>query len=852
MFQTRYGGSWMGFSVGAEVSLTNPDAQAGHYLDSDGKKEKCHAGYWCPAGLEGVAADFTETGKYHGGSPAWKSEVKKRDLRCGANYFCPEGSTTEQGKPVIAHTKLQTKCAKGTKCPCESSGNKYCGLAAKKIGGDPTLCEEGYYCIGGERKPCEAGYFCNQKGMDEAAMKTKKCEAGYYCPEGSTTETGQPVIDPVVTGPGKTETRAPDQYRHNVDVYTCHAADSTSGTRTAPSDCLCQPGYYCPGGSADNQGNPVDIFTTECTGVTAAVTQSTCQEVPFGPKPETNNYYMCKKDVKCKCGLGHYCPRGSASPQGRPVEDYKDTLGTVKCASNTPLTPGQDCPCDAGSYCDEGQSSPTGTECPANFYCPQGTYLRSGTKDKMQNTRCDTASIPAAVLFVRHDLECACNYGFQCEKGSKEKKGATIGAQQKKCPKGLFCQPTGKDPVKCPKGYYCIEGVDAQKPETDLPPCTATHFCPEGSTKAEGHPLDETAGCGSNQVGECECAKGYFCPVGSSSSKGYPVKSKTEPTGPISIIFTSNVFATRLDDQTKLVCELNKACKCPAGKWCGPGTTEADMIAGTNNCDVGFFCPKTSTAKTGKPEEDSTKDNEKCNKGDECTCPKGFYCNSGYGVPRACTPGYYCKDNTQIPTLPCDEGYYCPATSTTSKGKPEKPSASCAKGHECTCKAGFYCEAGSRDEEGQPKSKSNYPYPYDDPTPPVVVTEKKCAAGYFCPKTSTAEEGNPAIADAQCPGTGKCKCRAGWYCGKGSTKQADAHTTSKCTSNFWCPKTSTTNKGKPAEASSGQVTVPSGTTLVGTDEVPPGTYNGDAVGDFGTVNRAPSCAPSCASFCSVS
>ena len=496
--------------------------------------------------------------------------------------------------------------------------------------------------------------------------------------------------------------------------------------------------------------------------------------------------------------------------------------------ARTRLTEG--CPNQCNLFCNcASYSKPPPT--------PKATYYDAETRT-IRNSRCKTDAIHPAISVVGkgHAFECACNYGFQCNEGSRTETGVTsTGGATTQCPAGYLCEPTGEDPVKCPKGYFCVEGVDPRS----LPKCKPKYFCPEGSTKAEGHPLDGATGCPERT--ECECAQGYYCPEGSSRNQGYPLIRSTP------ITLTPSVFAGDTD-QTTAECTEGTACKCPPGKWCGAGASAEDMNA--NNCAPRSFCPETSTAATGNPVEGSTQTNAQCSVGVACTCPAGFYCKSGYGVPRACTPGHHCAAGTDSPATCPNNGYYCPATSTTNKGNPATRTK-CPQGTECKCKAGYYCGEGSRDEEGRPKEIVQVTVSY--PHPPVVPSgdTTPCLAGYFCPETSTTNKGKPARDDAQCPRTDECQCGAGWYCEAGSTDQTGMG--SKCIGSFWCPKTSTTNKGKPAEASSGHVTVRPGTTP-GDVNVPRGTYNGDAIGDFGTVNRrrAPSCAPSCASFCSVS
>ena len=424
----RYGGTWMGFSVGAAVSLTNPGSQAGFYSISktawdrspaallakfkeyiigtkqEGRQLRCRPGYFCPLGLEEGTlqeynTDFSITGKYHGGSPAWKATPirERKDLRCGANYFCPGGSTTEQGKPVgNINSPVAARCLKNKPCPCISTVlGKYCGLAAKIKGGTPIACNRGYYCEGGERKRCKAGYFCSRDPTLQFGRKKRRsrllglsndpetegdvyeCKAGYYCPEGSTTDTGQPVIDPVETGPGDAEKGRPDTYEFKVDssfispdTYKCHGADTPGLTASeyaseyaTAQDCLCFPGYYCPKGSRSERGEPLTRTATSCQRVTAtAGQQSTCN---LGPAAADEFEYICTAGERCKCGGGHYCPRGSTSPQGRPLEAHSDSVSSCNVD--------QACTCKAGFYCEEGMSSvQLSVECRKNFYCPEG------------------------------------------------------------------------------------------------------------------------------------------------------------------------------------------------------------------------------------------------------------------------------------------------------------------------------------------------------------------------------------------------------------------------------------------------------------------------------------------------
>ena len=116
------------------------------------------------------------------------------------------------------------------------------------------------------------------------------------------------------------------------DCTPCPAGSTCSESGLIAADGLCDPGYYCTGGS-------------------------------WTPQPSNQN--TLEAAVGGLCPIGSYCPRGSSSPKACPLGTFNSFPG-MRTAS--------DCiPCTVGFYCkDANSSTPTGP-CFAGYYCTGGS-----------------------------------------------------------------------------------------------------------------------------------------------------------------------------------------------------------------------------------------------------------------------------------------------------------------------------------------------------------------------------------------------------------------------------------------------------------------------------------------------
>ena len=148
------------------------------------------------------------------------------------------------------------------------------------------------------------------------------------------------------------------------------------------------------------------------------------------------------------CPAGFYCPNGTQTDRENPcpVGTYSNTTGLESLAECT------DCP--PGYYCDsENITAPTG-QCFAGYYC----VLKS--------------SSPSPSL------------------------SATGGP----CPQGSYCEVGWSSPTPCPKGTY----GDREK----LPSLSDCTFCPPGEYCSSSN-LNASTG---------SCLAGYYCTNGTSGN----------------------------------------------------------------------------------------------------------------------------------------------------------------------------------------------------------------------------------------------------------------------------------------------------------------------------------------------
>jgi len=180
---------------------------------------------------------------------------------CSENYFCPKTSTTTKGNPAIADIQCggECKCGDGFLCPQSSTTKQGQPAAGTSECATDNLCSchKGYFCENGVKVKCDGGYYCDETGTTKKRAKDKPCAAKHWCPEGSTDSTGKPV--------------------------------EKVGDCAKNAVCNCFQGFWCPPGSTTEKGKP-----------TADRVEDTVR---------------CDKSSECKCEAGYFCSTGSDKPK---------------------------------------------------------------------------------------------------------------------------------------------------------------------------------------------------------------------------------------------------------------------------------------------------------------------------------------------------------------------------------------------------------------------------------------------------------------------------------------------------------------------------------------------------------
>ena len=266
--------------------------------------------------------------------------------KCPVGHYCPEGTA----QPILCPPGTYTDTELNEACLACTAGH-YC-----ITGSNPEACPAGYYCPEGTGHvwqscptgtfsaasglanethctPCTAGYYCDQTN---ATATTGQCDAGHFCRSGSDTRTptgvtkGDAGVCPLgyycPTGTGAPNACPPGTFNNDTGIsdvaqcQTCLEGYYCEQFGLAWPTGLCEPGYYCAGGS--NTSRPDD---TTSTG---------------GP-----------------CPAGSYCPEGSSSPHLCEAGTYTTISLQANCTE-----------CPAGYYCEAGATNITN--------CPMGKSLQ--------------------------------------------------------------------------------------------------------------------------------------------------------------------------------------------------------------------------------------------------------------------------------------------------------------------------------------------------------------------------------------------------------------------------------------------------------------------------------------------
>lgn len=351
------------------------------------------------------------------------------------------------------------------------------------------------------------------------------CPKGHYCEEASQAATPCP------------EGTFSDEYANEnlTSCLPCTAGQYCSGTGRDLPNGDCDVGWYCLSGSTQPQ--PVN---SECLAGHAC---------PVGSPNETpctsGNYQSITGQGSCSV-----CPAGKYCDQLEAISEEQSGVGETSHGVVTPKN------CPAGFYC------PEGTQTSGENPCPIGTYSNTtALENSTQCTQCDPGYYCETASILKPTGQCF--VGFYCSL-------AATSPNSSECEQGTYCEIGSSQPTDCPKGMY---GSDSQL--TALSDCT---ICPPGSY------------CGSPRLSapSGDCSAGFFCsnaseeasPVGSLYGDECPVGHYCPQASGQPIACAAGTYQpnTRRTNETACL-------DCDPGSYCS-GT---GLFAVTGYCSEGMY-----------------------------------------------------------------------------------------------------------------------------------------------------------------------------------------------------------------------------------------------------------------------
>jgi hypothetical protein len=256
--------------------------------------DQCPIGHYCPAGTSqpnvcppGTFTDTQQNSACLRCTSGHYCTNGSHPQDCPAGFYCPAGTGyVWQPCPAGTYSSLtglanETQC---TVCP----GGSYCSeINATAVSGP---CSPGYYCAYGSNMVAPSGGNSGDAGI---------CPVGHYCKSG----TSVPTACPAGTFNKATMVTSESGCTSCLPGYYCNQ----TGLEFPVG--LCEPGFYCLGGSVSSQ--PPNATSTG------------------GP-----------------CPPGSYCPEGSSNHINCPSGTYSPAAMSSNCT---------DCP--PGYYCRGGSSS---------------------------------------------------------------------------------------------------------------------------------------------------------------------------------------------------------------------------------------------------------------------------------------------------------------------------------------------------------------------------------------------------------------------------------------------------------------------------------------------------------------
>ena len=706
---------------------------------------------------------------------------------CDKGYYCPPGSYMSNmlpaapGNYTLVNQSSQTQCAVGyynpyyaqsacLPCPvgfyCQGLGNSgtliscpkgsYCPLNSSL----PTPCPLATYNPNFDGKsvadclPCPQGMYCSIEGLvkpGDGTANSPKCDPGYFCKISSNTKAPAALDASGNFGPCPLGSYCPQGISNPIPCPP--GTYSAAPCIYAVTQCLtCPAGYYCTTGGMTTYDGPCapGYFCVAGTRV---------------PKPATGF-----------CTPGNYCPGATGAKIPCPEGSYQDEFTQGYCKN-----------CPAGFYCPQGTSSLTGLNCPTGYYCPVNTTSSTsnpcpiGTYNPFTNANslsqcilCDPGYYCAGTGLSAKTGQC--NAGYYCTLGSPTNTPPSSlpgspANHGNTCPLGNYCPVGSAMPILCPGGKYCsTTGLAINQGN-----CNAGYYCRLGSTSN----IPVNLGVQGGEI----CPPGFYCVAGSDSPKPCPVGTYNPNSGTQALsgcyVCPSGSYCQNAGITTPTgKCNAGYYCKlaagatigytvpdpyqqiCPIGYYCPQGAIDkmaciggyTDVIGqgSCTTCPAGYTC--TTTAKTlCQPKLENLSFYCPPGVGARVTCPAGTYNmldgTSSMGDCVTCIPGYYCPvSSTQPKMIPCQAGYYC-----------KVGGASVATG-DGQCPAGFYCPLGTYNPIPCPAGKFCKVKGLSDSI--LTDTAYDCTAGYICYGQSLSAAPTDGITGSICP--------SGFYCPSGA------------------------------------------------------------------------------------
>jgi len=568
----------------------------------------------------------------------------------------------------------------------------------------------------------------------------------------------------------------------------------------------CPAGTYCAPGTAVGDTSVLKNFSSP----------QPCSETMYCPEGSASSTaftcpirFFCPFGIKKSCPVGSYCPKqGLDAPLPCPPSTFNAMVGQSQC---TECPAGYICPgfgrvdpviCPAGYVCSiDGLLAPD-LQCPAGFYCNNGTL----TVDPFRNDTtlrpypCSPGTYCIAGVGFSSVMESnflhaqPCFQGFYCESGSTSPKGAGL------CPKGFVCPKGTAVPVPTSPGTFaemegtvqvaqCLPGYYAPTIETvTCYPCPAgtmctndgtaeALLCPPGTYKVGTQPGENVVckGCPHGTWSknwelrdESECT---FCPPGvvcSTDGAQFPCSYQDMPTPymPTGLGESEYECLQRGEDYYYgyLKCPLDDLLRSPyfESSSDAPGTSKA------------VDCPPYETSvqcyENFQPVGSKVYQRMKDFHGPRYEIQSGGVYHQGYGDDKY--EGYFGRGSLYI-DHPVSREFLRSRNCTSGYWSYDVDVENWIVG---TCEADIIC-AYDEKPQAQPCSEG---YVCDQNTNAMNAMAVFCADGYVCDFGSTPD------LNLEAPnGRYKKLCDAGYYCPTG-TGAAQA-TSNKCPVGYFCP-----------------------------------------------------------------